>query len=383
MSNIPVQIKPHSYYCKNQYQSMKILHTESSMNWGGQEYRTLLEHEYLNNHGDESWLACHPESQLYQKAIARGSKNIIEINLTKAWRFDVAFRLLILCKFKRINIINSHSSKDSLLCILSYLFGSTLIRSRQITNPIKKKFSYSHCCTHVLATANVIKTMLITAGVDNQKITVIGEGVDLQEFNPNVKSEHLKKVFNIQASDKVIINIGMIRVDKGQKYFLDAATNILKSRSDVKFLIIGEATESSKSYERELAEIIKFHKIADNVIMTGYRDDIAALIHLSDFVVVASIGTEAQSRIVPQSFATSRTVVTTDTGGLTELVLNGVNGLVIPPRDAEAMSLAMQKLLENKKLKQNLEISAYKMAIEHLSFEEMMNKTKALYSKFI
>jgi glycosyltransferase involved in cell wall biosynthesis len=56
---------------------------------------------------------------------------------------------------------------------------------------------------------------------------------------------------------------------------------------------------------------------------------------------------------------------------------------VIPPRDAEAMSLAMQKLLENKKLKQNLEISAYKMAIEHLSFEEMMNKTKALYSKFI
>jgi glycosyltransferase involved in cell wall biosynthesis len=117
--------------------------------------------------------------------------------------------------------------------------------------------------------------------------------------------------------------------------------------------------------------------------MTGYRDDIAALIHLSDFVVIASIGTEAQSRIVPQSFATSRTVVTTDVGGLTELVSNGINGLVVPPKDAESMHYAMLKLLDDKILKRNLEHAGYKMAIEQLSFEKMMNKTKSLYSRFI
>lgn len=362
---------------------MKILHTESSMHWGGQEFRTLLEHEYLNNHGDESWLACHPASQLYQKAIVRGTKNIIAINLTKAWRLDIAFRLLIICKLKKINIINSHSAKDSLLCMLAFLMGTTLIRSRQITNPIRKKFSYSFGCTHVLAAAEVIKTILCNAGVNPQKITVIGEGIDLKEFNPEVKSDYLRKELGIQANDQVVINIGMIRADKGQKYFLDAAIEILKSRSDVKFMLIGEATESSKSFERELAETINHHKIADKFIMTGYRDDIAALIHLSDFVVVASIGTEAQSRIVPQSFATSKTVVSTDTGGLTELVLDSVNGLVIPPKDAKSMTQAMLKLLDDKILKQNLENAAYKMAIERLSFEKMMDKTKTLYSKFI
>jgi glycosyltransferase involved in cell wall biosynthesis len=353
------------------------------MHWGGQEFRTLLEHEYLNNHGDESWLACHPASHLYQKAVARGTKNIIALNLTKVWRLDVAFRLLIICKTKKINIINSHSSKDSLLCMLAFLLGTTLIRSRQITNPIKKKFSYSHCCTHVIAAAEVIKSILINVGVNQQKITVIGEGVDLQEFNPNVNSEYLKKIFKIQDNDKVIINIGMIRADKGQKYYLDAAINILKSRSDVKFLLIGEATESSKPFAQELAKTINLHKISEHFIMTGYRDDIAALIHLSDFVVVASIGTEAQSRIVPQSFATSRTVVTTDIGGLTELVSNEINGLVVPPKDAESMSYAMLKLLDNKILKRKLEDAAYKMAIEQLSFEKMMNKTKSLYSRFI
>lgn len=362
---------------------MKILHTESSMHWGGQEFRTLLEHEYLNNHGDESWLACHPASQLYQKAIARGTKNIIAVNLSKGWRLDVAFRLLLICQLKKIDIINSHSAKDSLLCLLAYLFGTPLIRSRQITNSIRKKFSYSHCCTHVMAAAEVIKTMLITAGVDQQKITTVGEGVDLQEFHPRVNSDYLKKEFNIQPNDRVITNIGMIRADKGQKYFLDAAINILKSRSDVKFFLIGEATESSKPFAHELAETINRHNIADHFIMTGYRNDIAAFIHLSNFVVVASIGTEAQSRIVPQSFATSRTVVTTDTGGLTELVSDGINGLVVQPKDAESMSSAMLKLLDDQTLKHKLEDAAYKMAVEQLSFEKMMNKTIALYSQFI
>jgi glycosyltransferase involved in cell wall biosynthesis len=362
---------------------MKILHTESSMNWGGQEFRTLLEHNYLNSSGHESWLACHPASQLYQKAVAFDAKNVISINLSKTWRLDSALRLLFICKSKKINIINSHNAKDNLLCLLAYLFGTPLIRSRQITNPIRRKFSYRYCCSHIMAAAEVIKTMLIAEGIDKQKITTIGEGVDLQEFHPLVDSDYLKKEFNIQPNEKVIINIGMIRADKGQKYYLDAAINILKSRSDIKFFLIGEPTESTKHFSRELAKTITRQKISNQFIMTGYRNDIAAFIHLSDFVVVASIGTEAQSRIVPQSFATARTVVTTDTGGLTELVSNNLNGLVVPSKDANSMSHAMLSLLDNQELKHKLETAAYKMAIEQLSFEHMMTKTIALYSQFI
>lgn len=365
-------------YKKNENPTHRIEHAQ-----GGQEFRTLLEHNYLNKHGNESWLACHSDSQLYKKALATSSKNILAINLANAWRLDIACRILFICHLKRINIINSHSAKDSLLCLFAYLLGTPLIRSRQITNAIRKKFSYSHCCTHILAAAEVIKTMLVSTGVKQQKITVIVEGVDLREFHPNVNAEYLRKEFNIQLEDKVIINIGMIRADKGQKYFLDAAIKILELRSEVKFFLIGETTEQSKPFERELAEMINSHNIADHFIMTGYRNDIAEFINLSDFVVIASIGTEAQSRIVPQSFASSRTVVTTNTGGLTELVLDGINGLVVAPEDAEAMSKAMLKLLDDRGLKQKLENSAYEMAVAQLSFEKMMIKTTALYSQII
>lgn len=360
---------------------MKILHTESSMHWGGQEFRTLLEHNYLNGHEHKSYLMCHSDSQLYKKAIDIGAKNIIALNLSKTWRLDIACRIAYFCKSKKINIINSHSGKDSVLCLPAYLLGTLLIRSRQITSPIKKNWSYQHGCSHVLAAADAIKNILISAGVDAKKITVVGEGVDLKEFNPNVKSEYLKKEFDIKPNDKVVINIGMMRADKGQKYFLDAAINIAKLRSDVKFFLIGGTTSgASKQFERELAELIKFNQLEKSIIMTSYRNDIAEFIHLSDFVVVASTGTEAQSRIVPQAFATHKTVVSTNVGGLTELVLNEINGLVIPPRDSSLMSKAILRLLDDIMLKNKLEKESYAMAKDKLSFENMMKKTLELYS---
>lgn len=216
---------------------MKILHTESSMHWGGQEFRTLLEHNYLNNHHHESWLMYHPESVLYQKATSLGVKNILGLNLTRTWRLYIALRIANFCRSKKIDLINSHSTRNSVLCLIAYVLGAPLIRSRQITNPIKKTFAYRRGCSHIIA-ADIIKKMLTNAGVEQHKITVIGEGVDLQEFNLGIDSTYLKSEFNLQDNDKVITNIGMIRADKGQKFSLVAAISILKRRSDVKFFLV-------------------------------------------------------------------------------------------------------------------------------------------------
>jgi hypothetical protein len=71
-----------------------------------------------------------------------------------------------------------------------------------------------------LATAEVIKKMLMDSGVPADRITVNGEGVDLNEFHPDVDSSKARHEFNIQASDRVIVNIEMMRGDKGQEYYL-------------------------------------------------------------------------------------------------------------------------------------------------------------------
>ena len=359
---------------------MNILHTECSMNWGGQEFRTALEAVYLNQHGHKSWLLCHPNSQSYKKGKELGA-NVIAMDLTCSWRVDVAIRILFFCLKNRINVINTHGSKDSTLCLFSCFLGIPLVRSRQITNPIKKILAYKYGCTHIMAAAHVIKNSLITAGINKDKITVVGEVVDMCEFNPAVDSAYLRTEFAIADGDEVAVNVGMIRDDKGQIYFLEAARIILSQKEAIKFFIIGGGG-GNKTLEKQLHALIKQYGLEKNIFITGYREDIAAFTHLADLVVVASIGTEAQSRVVPQAFATRKTVVSTDTGGLTELVKDEHNGLVIPPKNAAAMAAAILRILDDKPLKQKLENNAFELAKHYLSFDIMMTDTLKLYESF-
>lgn len=360
---------------------MNILHTECSMNWGGQEFRTVLEVNFLNKNQHKSWLLCHPKSQLYIKGKALGA-NIVAMDLTSSWRIDIAIRIWLFCLKNNIDIINTHGSKDSTLCLISHVFGIPIVRSRQITNPIKKIFAYKYGCKHIMAAAHTIKNSLVASGINKNKITVMGEGVDLNEFNPDVDSAYLKSEFSIADSDNVIVNVGMIREDKGQIYFLEAARIILEQKKTIKFFIIGEGVGNNK-LEKQLQMLIKQYGLERNVFLTGYREDIAAFMHLADLVVVASIGTEAQSRVVPQAFSTRKTAVVTNVGGLTELVKNEQNGLVISPGNAEAMAAAILRILDDPSLKQKLENNAFELAKRCLSFDTMMDDTLELYESLL
>jgi glycosyltransferase involved in cell wall biosynthesis len=361
---------------------MNVLHTECSMNWGGQEFRTLREHNYLNSNGYKSWIMCHPDSGFFKKAEELGCGNVVSMDFSKSWKLNVAIKILRFCKKQKIDIINSHGSKDSLLCLLSFIYGIPLIRSRHITNPVRKHLSYQYGCSHVIAGSNATKKILVNIGVDESRVTVMGGSVDLNKFNPNNNSDYLRKEFNIKDHDKIVVNIGMIRSDKGQKYYIEAAREVLKRNKDIKFFLIGEGT-GNKKLEIDLRDMISAYGMSESFFMTGYRDDVVSFIHLADFTVIASVGVETQSQIVPQTFATRRTVVSTNIGGLTELVQDGVNGLVVPPGNAKAMSSAIIRLIEDDNLRHKLQENAYVMAVNNLSFEHLMDKMINLYYRFI
>lgn len=361
---------------------MNILHTECSMNWGGQEYRTLLEHDYLNSNNHKSWIMCHPESALFDRGKRAGSLNIIPMDFSKAYNLGVAFKVHFFCRKNQIDVINTHGSKDSTLSLISFLFGIPLFRSRQITSEIKKGFSYQYLATHIIAAAEAIKRILVAKNVNENKITVIGEGVDLRRYNPDLDSEDVKNEFGVTNSDVVIVNIGMIRSDKGQKHYIEAAQEVLKSHVNTKFFLIGEGA-GNRELEHELRGKVELQGLGENVIFTGYRDDVERFIHMADIVVVASTGVEAQSRIVPQAFATRRTVVSTDTGGLTELVNHEENGLVVPAGSSIAISEAIKRLIDDVGLRRKMANKAYEKAVNDLAFDKMMDKTLHLYRSSI
>lgn len=363
---------------------MNILHTECGMNWGGQEYRTLLEHNHLNENHHTSHLACHPGSELFKRAKKMGAANLLAVDFRKVWRLDVAAKIWRFCRAHRIDIINTHGGRDSSLCLFAFWSGIPLVRSRHITAPIKRSRSYRKSCSHIIAAAAAIKTQLTALGVAAEKITVIGEGVDLAEYKPQSENENstekLSAEFNIRPEETVIVNIGMIRADKGQRFYLEAADLALKENPNLRFFLIGAGT-GTRELERELRAEVRRRKLEANFTMTGYRADIADFLRLADFAVIASTGVEAQSRVAPQAFACAKPVIAANTGGLPELVRDGDTGLLVPPANAAALSDAVLRLAGDAALREKLAQNAYQFARERLSFSAMMEKTLALYAE--
>jgi glycosyltransferase involved in cell wall biosynthesis len=168
---------------------MKILHLESSGSWGGQEFRTCLEINWLNARGHQAWLICDPKSEVLPRAQELGTR---VLSLPLRHRIDpiASLRIWFFCRKHRVDLIKTYSSKDHWLCLPLYLAGIPVTRARCITDPLGSKsrgFIYKHGCSKIVADAKVIKRQLIQQnGINPDKIEVIGSAVDLAKFSPTL-----------------------------------------------------------------------------------------------------------------------------------------------------------------------------------------------------
>lgn len=364
---------------------MNVLHTECGLNWGGQEYRTLLEAKWLNQHGHQSWVACDPRGELFKRGTSQNGP-MVPVSMRSNADVKGISMLRRFCKEQKVDVIHTHGPKDSWMCFPLHLMGVPVVRSRHITVPIKSgiqhSFIYRKGCRRVIATAEIIKETLVSVNkLHANHVEVVGEGVSLEEYHPGIDRMIFRKEWGISEDAPCIGIIAMMRGDKGHHFFLDAAFEVLKTHPEARFFMIGEGI-GGKRVERELRERIQAVN-ETRIIMTGYRWDIPQVIAALDVVVIASIEVEAQSRIAPQTFACKRALIATKVGGIPELVTDGVNGLLVPPSDPKAMAEAMRKLLGDFALKEKIASAGWQMARERLSIERMMENTLSVYQKII
>lgn len=361
---------------------MNILHVESSLNWGGQEQRTLQEARWLNENGHRAWIACNPASELRR----RGGDLCIPVTMRGSFDPAASTRLATLCRQRAIDVVHAHSPKDAWICSALHFAGQPVVRSRQITNPVKTKWSrsviYRRGCARVIASAACIRQDLIARnGVDPDRIDVVGEGVDLARFHPEVNGAALRTAFGVGPDNVLFGLVAMIRPEKGHLFFVDAARQVLQNRPEARFAIVGEGT-GRREYEttvRERLQELYGDERSGPIFMTGYRTDAPNVMAALDVLVVPSEA-EAQSLVVPQAFATRRAVIASKVGGLPELVRDGETGLLVAPGDAVALAGAAKRLCADPALRARLATAGYRFALQNLSLQQKMEESLAIYA---
>ncbi len=162
---------------------------------------------------------------------------------------------------------------------------------------------------------------------------------------------------------------------KGQRHLIEAAALVVRKVPDARFVIAGEG-ELRPALERQIKE----HHLEKHVLLAGFRPDVLSLHQAFDIFVMSSI-TEGLGTSLLDAMAAARPIVATTTGGIPEVVVDGVTGFLVPPRDDAAMAAAIVKLLKDPDLRQRMGQAGLARARERFSAERMLKETLLVYQR--
>jgi len=202
----------------------------------------------------------------------------------------------------------------------------------------------------ILAVSNLTRDYLVRDGLKGDKIEVIFSAIDHERLGFENIFGNIRNELNIGSHAKLVGCIGRIIPQKGQKSLLLAIPEVVKRHPEAFFLIVGDVYLKERGYKEELLEIIKKNKIEDRVKFTGFRHDIGSLIRSLDILVFPSVAPESFGLSALEAMSLGKPVIATKTGGVCEIIEDGINGMLVEPNHPEQITDRIIQLLGDEEM---------------------------------
>ncbi|MBZ0168062.1 Glycosyltransferase, group 1 family protein [Candidatus Methylomirabilis lanthanidiphila] len=209
--------------------------------------------------------------------------------------------------------------------------------------------------------------------VPAEKCAVIYNGVDLERFALSTESPPSA----YRSGDGLVITVGRLVPQKDIELFLDAAALLTHRQAGTRFVIVGDG-HCRGALERYAAH----NGLGRQVAFLGERADVPELLRTADVVWLTSAW-EGLSNVLLEAMACAKPIVTRDVGACREIVRHGVNGYLVPKRDAEAFAHYTLGLLTNPVQASEMGQAGRKIAEEKFSLSAMIRNTVKLYDSLL
>lgn len=190
--------------------------------------------------------------------------------------------------------------------------------------------------------------------IKNKKFVTLKNIIDYEKFEKNITETEkniLKNKYHIDSNEKVIIFVGRLTEEKGIKQLLMAINDV--TYKNFKLLIVGSYffnTKVKSDFEKELDELVNKNK--ERIIFTGYinYNEIYQLYKISDFAVLPSMWDEPAGLTIQEAEACGLPVITTNSGGIPEYVINGSSIIIKKDKNiVENLKTEIENLLDDEK----------------------------------
>jgi glycosyltransferase involved in cell wall biosynthesis len=359
---------------------MFSLHIDTARTWRGGQNQVLLTVNGLREIGHRAALVAHPDGELRRRA-AEGLELIplaprAELDLSAAWR------LARLVKRLRPEVVHAHDAHGVAMASLALSLGGAaqspvLVASRRVDFHLRQNsFSrWKHRQVDCFICASeAIRQMLVADGVPAERTVTVHEGIDIDHVRA-APPVNVHEAFWLPHNAPVVGNIAALVPHKGQRHLIEAARLVVQRMPDVRFLILGEG-ELREMLERQVRE----YRLEKHVFLPGFRTDVLGCLKSFDLFAMSSV-TEGLGTALLDAMACGKAIVATRTGGIPEVVDDGVTGKLVAPRDHAAMAQAILELLNDHAGRERMGDAGRARVEASFTVERMIAGTAAVYAR--
>jgi glycosyltransferase involved in cell wall biosynthesis len=358
--------------------SLCVLHIDTERGWRGGERQTLWLARELARRGYGTVVAARAGEPLYERAAAAG---LTCVDCAPASEIDLvaAIRLRKSIRDHRVDLVHAHTAHAVAIAALATAgSGVPFVVSRRVDFGLRRnvgtRLKYGRAAMFI-AISQAVSNVLVRSGVQPDRIRVVPDGVDVHRLVTPASADTLRAT-GVAGERPLVVQVAQLVSHKDPLTFVRAMARVHDEVPDAMALMVGDGPLRD-DVEREIRAL----GLGSVVLLTGYRTDADALLAAATVATLSS-SEEGMGSVLLDALAFGRPVAATRAGGIPEVIVDGVCGLLAPVRDPRALGDAIAALLRDDALRDRV-ASKTKARAADFSVEVMTDRTIDVYAEIL
>jgi len=369
-------------------QKIKVMHLISSSAFFGAERVVAELSKYSSQCGVKTVIGVLVQDQalidLFRQAVSNPDVKIISFDGSSSLSWKVIKKIICAIKKYQINIIHSHGYKSdmyaffvrknfkarvSLIATNHNWIGMTAkeLMYQFLDSQVLRRFDF------VIAVSRDVREQMVCKGVKQERIDVIGNGIDIEDPDFDSFSLGARKKLGLGQDVYLIGCVARFTPEKAHIDLIHAFSEINKKDMNVRLVLIGDGPER-RTLENECRKL----GLADKVVFTGNRSDVRSLYVAFDAFTLVSKN-EGLPMVLLEAMASALPVVVTKVGAIPTVIEHDVNGIIVLPSHPKEIANALLKCKSNSDFAKEIGTRARETVISDYSSKKMAQKYEVIY----
>ncbi len=306
-------------------------------------------------------------------------RSITKTNLLR-FVFDVLyFWNLIRTKNVQLLHMNEIGWRDSLV-LAAWLRRVPILLQLHVDydGPIQTNWNFRFSSS-IIVVADALKTVFRDFPAVHRKLVTVHNGLDIEKF---AAGQNIRSALGLPAGGQVVGFVGQIVEAKGLKFLVASAKAVLEAHPETVFVFVGRRVSSEAGLADELMKWAEREKFAQALRFLEPRNDIPDVMKSFDILVLPTLA-EAFGKVILEGMGAGVSVIASQVGGIPEIIDDGVNGLLVPPGDVQALERALLCLLGDPGRRRELTAAGLRTVRERFSVQSQIAKISGIYDKLL